>query len=158
MKKQGYGVNGIYNQDFSPKVMLVEVGGQYNNISGLEGKVTPAVVIYNQVSGVIENYIYEEGYTPNGIYYEKAESWYGSPLPYNIEERIAKELYGDIVYKIWSEIVQEENPKLKDTELETSSKITIMTISDFINASSCSKTKLNEYTNECITNNWLNNI
>lgn len=47
------------------------ISGQYNNISGLEGKVTPAVVIYNQVSGVIENYIYEEGYTPNGIYYEK---------------------------------------------------------------------------------------
>ena len=33
MKKSGKGVNGVYNQDFSPKVMLVEVGGQYNNIS-----------------------------------------------------------------------------------------------------------------------------
>ena len=32
------------------------------------------------------------------LVYEKAESWYGSPLPYNIEERIAKELYGDIVF------------------------------------------------------------
>ena len=33
MKKSGEGVNGIYNQDFSPKTMLIEVGGQYNNIS-----------------------------------------------------------------------------------------------------------------------------
>ena len=32
MQKSGKGVNGIYNQDFSPKTMLIEVGGQYNNI------------------------------------------------------------------------------------------------------------------------------
>ncbi len=33
MKKSGKGVNGIYNQDFSEYAMLIEVGGQYNNIS-----------------------------------------------------------------------------------------------------------------------------
>lgn len=33
MKKSGKGVNGIYNQDFNSNVMLIEVGGQYNNIS-----------------------------------------------------------------------------------------------------------------------------
>ena len=33
------------------------------------------------------------------LVYEKAEKWYGSPLPENIEERIATELYGDIVFK-----------------------------------------------------------
>lgn len=33
MKKSGAGVNGIYNQDFDPNTMLIEVGGQYNNIS-----------------------------------------------------------------------------------------------------------------------------
>ncbi len=32
MKKQGKGVNGIYNQDFNKNVILIEVGGQYNNI------------------------------------------------------------------------------------------------------------------------------
>ncbi len=32
-KKSGAGVNGIYNQDFNPNTMLIEVGGQYNNIS-----------------------------------------------------------------------------------------------------------------------------
>ena len=31
------------------------------------------------------------------LVYTKAESWYGNPLPTNIEERIAKELYGDSV-------------------------------------------------------------
>ncbi|MDD2489674.1 MAG: stage II sporulation protein P [Bacilli bacterium] len=32
MKKQGKGVNGVYNQDLSPKMMLLEVGGVDNNI------------------------------------------------------------------------------------------------------------------------------
>lgn len=32
MKKEGYGVNGIYNQDLSSNVILIEVGGYQNNI------------------------------------------------------------------------------------------------------------------------------
>lgn len=32
MKKQGYGVNGIYNQDLNGNVILLEVGGNENNI------------------------------------------------------------------------------------------------------------------------------
>ncbi|MBE6140417.1 MAG: hypothetical protein E7172_02650 [Firmicutes bacterium] len=32
MQKKGSGVNGIYNQDFDPQTMLIEVGGQYNSI------------------------------------------------------------------------------------------------------------------------------
>ncbi len=35
-KKSGTGVNGIYNQDFSPRTLLIEVGGQYNNISEVD--------------------------------------------------------------------------------------------------------------------------
>lgn len=30
--KEGPNVNGIYNQDISPKAILIEVGGEYNNI------------------------------------------------------------------------------------------------------------------------------
>ncbi len=37
------------------------------------------------------------------LVYEKASSWYGNPLPYNIEERIAKELYGDSIINIVKE-------------------------------------------------------
>ena len=33
------------------------------------------------------------------LVYNKAKDWYGTPLPYNIEERIAKELYGDSVFE-----------------------------------------------------------
>ena len=31
------------------------------------------------------------------LVYEKANNWYGDPLPYNIESRLGTELYGDIV-------------------------------------------------------------
>ena len=43
------------------------------------------------------------------LVYEKAGCWYGNPLPYAIEERIATELYGDIVLNTIRE-------KLKGTE------------------------------------------
>ena len=32
MKKEGYGVNGVYNQDLNGNVILIEVGGNENNI------------------------------------------------------------------------------------------------------------------------------
>ena len=32
MKKQGYGVNGVYNQDLSSNIILIEIGGNENNI------------------------------------------------------------------------------------------------------------------------------
>ena len=52
------------------------------------------------------------------LVYSKAASWYGDNLPYNIEERIAKELYGDIVYKCWKEKIKEEKPEITEEELE----------------------------------------
>ena len=50
------------------------------------------------------------------LVFDKAKEWYGDPIPYNIEERIAKELYGDVVYKCYSEEVKEENPNISDEE------------------------------------------
>lgn len=32
MKKEGYGVNGVYNQDLNSNVILIEIGGEKNNI------------------------------------------------------------------------------------------------------------------------------
>lgn len=52
------------------------------------------------------------------LVYTKALSWYGNPLPHNIEERIAKELYGDIVYKCFKEQLQKENPDISEEQLE----------------------------------------
>lgn len=44
------------------------------------------------------------------------------------------------------------------TPNESSSLINILKLSDYINASICEKNNLSEYTGDCITNNWLNNI
>ncbi len=37
--KEGTGVNGIYNQDLSPKSILIELGGQYNEIEQLNNTI-----------------------------------------------------------------------------------------------------------------------
>lgn len=51
------------------------------------------------------------------LVYTKAKDWYGEPLPYSIEERIATELYGDIVLKAIKNNLEEEN--LSEEELES---------------------------------------
>lgn len=46
-EKKGLGVNGIYNQDLSPKSVLIELGGQYNEIEELNNtlKVLSKVIL-----------------------------------------------------------------------------------------------------------------
>ena len=51
------------------------------------------------------------------LVFSKAEEWYGSPLPHNIEERISKELYGDAVYNYWSNKLKNDNPSYSEDEL-----------------------------------------
>ncbi len=38
--KGGSGVNGIYNQDVSPNAILIELGGQYNNITEINNTIS----------------------------------------------------------------------------------------------------------------------
>lgn len=59
------------------------------------------------------------------LVYEKAENWYGNPLPYSIEERIATELYGDIV-------LTSIKHKLKDLEGEKLQKESFKMLHDTI--------------------------
>ena len=44
------------------------------------------------------------------------------------------------------------------TENTNDSKIKILSLSDYLYASSCTYKEINEYKEECFTNNWLNNI
>ena len=53
------------------------------------------------------------------LVYTKAKDWYGEPLPYMIEERIATELYGDIVFKI----IKERHEDISSNEEEYNSVI-----------------------------------
>ena len=50
------------------------------------------------------------------LVYNKAKDWYGDNLPYNIESRIATELYGDIVYKCWASLIEKNSPDLSEEE------------------------------------------
>lgn len=50
--KGGSGVNGIYNQNLSPNAILIELGGQYNNITEINNTLTIlAKAIYDYVKG-----------------------------------------------------------------------------------------------------------
>ena len=52
LKKQGKGVNGIYNQDFNEQTFLIEIGGQYNNIEQINNTLEIlAKVIYEYIEG-----------------------------------------------------------------------------------------------------------
>ncbi len=53
------------------------------------------------------------------LVYEKAMSWYGKPLPLNIEERIAKELYGDAVLNSIQYNLKEKNLTEEEFEKES---------------------------------------
>ncbi len=50
------------------------------------------------------------------LVYTKAKDWYGENLPHNIEERIATELYGDIVFKaVKYKLESENNDSVEDS-------------------------------------------
>ena len=53
LKKQGPGVNGIYNQDLGPNVILIEVGGNENNIEEINNTL-------DLLADIIGDYIYEK--------------------------------------------------------------------------------------------------
>lgn len=53
LQKQGKKVNGIYNEDFSPRVILIEVGGENNTIDEVYNTL-------NVLSDILINYIKEE--------------------------------------------------------------------------------------------------
>ena len=53
MKKEGYGVNGVYNQDLKENVILIEIGGNENNIEEVNNTL-------DVVAHVIGEYINEK--------------------------------------------------------------------------------------------------
>ena len=55
------------------------------------------------------------------LVYDKAAYWYGDPLPYAIEERIATELYGDVVLNTIKENLK--NTPVADLEKEAFSQL-----------------------------------
>ena len=56
--------------------------------------------------------------TCRDLVFDKAHSMYGNPLPWNIEERIAQEFYGDKILSLIKEYITDENPDISDEEIE----------------------------------------
>ena len=52
----------------------------------------------------------------------------------------------------------EIDKKTIKNELLTNSKINLLTLTDYLNTSTCEKNKINEYEEICFKNNWLNNM
>lgn len=63
--------------------------------------------------------------------------------------------YIQLVERIPSLETDIKNIKVKDEEIN--SKISLLSLSDYLYTSSCEKNKINGYTGDCLTNNWLNN-
>ena len=53
MKKKGYGVNGVYNQDLKENIILLEVGGNENNIEEVNNTL-------DIIASVLEEYLNEK--------------------------------------------------------------------------------------------------
>lgn len=52
LRKEGLGVNGVYNQDFSPNCMLIEIGGVDNNIQEVSNTIhILGEVLYSYIKG-----------------------------------------------------------------------------------------------------------
>ena len=83
------------------------------------------------------------------LVYEKASSMYGSPLPYNIEERIAKELYGDIVYNCWHEKLDKMYPDKSNEELED------LTLENLHNTIIAGYDDVHKLVEEYVINHWI---
>ena len=56
--------------------------------------------------------------TVTDLVFTKASDMYGEPLPYNIEERISTELYGDGVFKAVEAKLKREEPNLNEDEFK----------------------------------------
>ena len=56
--------------------------------------------------------------TVTDLVFTKASDMYGDPLPYNIEERISTELYGDGVFKAVEAKLKREEPNLSEDEFK----------------------------------------
>lgn len=53
-QKEGPGVNGIYNQDFSSKAILIELGGQYNTIEEVANTIEVIARVLKDYLGELE--------------------------------------------------------------------------------------------------------
>ncbi|MBE6144728.1 MAG: PolC-type DNA polymerase III [Firmicutes bacterium] len=82
--------------------------------------------------------------TVTELVYGKASDWYGEPLPFNIEERIAKELYGDGIYNSIKEKMTRENYPEDNFEAESFKRLHEAILKGFDNVKDIIRENLKE--------------
>jgi len=95
---------------------------------------------------------------------ESTNNWNDSTLNKYLNEEyklkndynIYIEKYTQLLERIPNLETDVKNMKVKEENI--SSNINLLNLSDYLYTSVCDKNKINEYTGECLTNNWLNNI
>ena len=93
------------------------------------------------------------------LVYTKAKSWYGENLPHNIEERIAKELYGDAVLKsIYDKLKKDSS--IKESELDNKAFLELHNtiVSGDETVRNVVRENIKENCNEELTEEELNNL
>jgi len=74
--------------------------------------------------------------TVTELVYNKAADWYGDPLPFNIEERIAKELYGDGIFASIKDQMTKESFPQENFEKESFNRLHQAILKGFDNVKS----------------------
>ena len=95
---------------------------------------------------------------------ESTNNWQSSTLNKYLNEEyklinsydIYTEKYLQLVERIPNLEISVKNMKINDERIN--SQISLLSLSDYLNSSTCQKNKINEYTGICLTNSWLNNI
>lgn len=95
---------------------------------------------------------------------ESTNNWNASTLNKYLNEEyklkndynIYIEKYTQLLERIPNLETDVKNMKVKEENI--SSNINLLNLSDYLYTSVCDKNKINEYTGECLINNWLNNI
>ena len=105
---------------------------------------------------------YQYDYKMNNNENNSSNNWNESTLNKYLNEEY-KLLGGSNFIDIYTQKLEilpslEVDVKNIKTETTTNSKINLLTLSDYVQASSCIKNKYNEYDEPCFKNNWLNNI
>ena len=89
------------------------------------------------------------------LVYDKAKEWYGSPLPYSIEERISTELYGDIVFKTIKEQLEKENLTKEAFDIEVHKRLHDEILKGIDNIKQLVRNHIKEESEEALTEEEL---
>ena len=85
------------------------------------------------------------------LVYTKAKNWYGETLPHDIEQRIATELYGDIVLKVIQKNLEKENLADNDFQEESYKRLHQVITSGFESVKNLIRDDIKESSEDTLT-------